>query len=119
MQRVIYYTHMVTNGKTTKYEGDKAVARKAGKCECVDPTCARTIQVGETFFIGPQKDYSHGPYAYNRINIHCPTAVKYVSSSKASRPQRCTVSDHLCGLLDSFPNRKLAFAFAIQHQNEH
>ena len=33
--------------------------------------------------------------------------------------KRCTVSDHLCGLLDSFPNRKLAFAFAIQHQNEH
>lgn len=73
---------MVT-GRKAKQEGDKAVARKAGKCECVDPTCARTIQAGETFYIGPQKDYSHGPYAYNRININCPTAVKYASSRRA------------------------------------
>jgi hypothetical protein len=73
---------MVTERKA-KQEGDKAVARKAGKCECLDPTCARTILAGETYFIGPQKDYSHGPYAYNRINRHCPTAVKYIMAKQS------------------------------------
>jgi hypothetical protein len=69
---------------TRKYEGDKARATKAGKCGCFDPTCMRTIAAGETYYIGPQKDYAHGPYAYSRIALQCPSAIKYSHSAVSS-----------------------------------
>ena len=70
VQRVIYYTgmehikHLADTGADT---GKTRKARKAGRCQ----DCDNHIAIGETYVVGSQKDYQHGPHAYSRLCCNC------------------------------------------------